>query len=195
MNLYIRYFDREVLVHSVDEAVAFLSSIPEIGFDDDMEADLRAYASSDIRFPKRYKVRQRAYFIVIKTVAATMADFKRKRGSDAAGVANSEPVAAPPTLHPAEAKHLAGASKLALLMEERYGWYEGHLDFKRMVQKPQTTKFEYRDTHVAYRCKAKSGMDCYNRIVAYVKPQVNYRSQFPSAKGTCFTFTFLGTCK
>ena len=33
MNLYIRYFDKEVVVQKIDEAVAFLSEIP--GFEPD----------------------------------------------------------------------------------------------------------------------------------------------------------------
>ena len=32
MNLYLRYFDQETLVTSVDDAIDFLKSIPEIGF-------------------------------------------------------------------------------------------------------------------------------------------------------------------
>ena len=30
MNLYLRYFDNETLVHSVEEAIDFLSSISDI---------------------------------------------------------------------------------------------------------------------------------------------------------------------
>ncbi len=59
MNLYIRYFDYETLVSNVDEAVDFLAAIPEIGMNDDLEADIRAYAASDIFYPTRYKIRPR----------------------------------------------------------------------------------------------------------------------------------------
>ena len=67
MNLYLRYFDSEILVHTVDEAIDFLSGIEEIGMDEALERDLRLYAESDIFYPKRYKIRPRVYFIVIKT--------------------------------------------------------------------------------------------------------------------------------
>ena len=77
MNLYLRYFDREALVHNVDEALDFLRSIPEIGMNQNIESDIRDYVASDVFYPKRYKVRQRVYFIIIKTTAATMLDFKR----------------------------------------------------------------------------------------------------------------------
>lgn len=79
MNLYLRYFDQETLVTSVDDAIGFLKSIPEIEMDAELEADVREYAASDLTYPKRYKVRPRVYFIVIKTTAQTMQDFKDKR--------------------------------------------------------------------------------------------------------------------
>ena len=78
MNLYLRYFDNEVLVSTVDEAIDFLSSIPEIKMTPDLENDIREYVAADAYYPKRYKVRPRVYFIIIKTEAACMADFKAR---------------------------------------------------------------------------------------------------------------------
>lgn len=63
MNLYLRYFDKETLVHNVDEALDFLSSIPEIGMNPDLEADVRDYAQSEVYYPKRYKIRPRVYLL------------------------------------------------------------------------------------------------------------------------------------
>ncbi|MCD8289357.1 MAG: hypothetical protein LUC49_03100 [Prevotella sp.] len=182
MNLYIRYFDHEALVTTVDEALEFLASVPDIRVDADMEADVRAYAANDMCYPKRYKVRPRAYFILIKTTATTMEDFKQKKAVNSMQMLKASRPGSP-------------ATKLASLMETREGWYEGRLNFKRMVQKPQTGKYEYRDTAVVYQCKAVSGMDCYNRIVEHLKTKVNSRSQFPSAKGANFKFKYLGKCK
>ena len=79
MNLYLRYFDREVFVSNAEQAIDFLRSIPEISVDAELEADIREYAASDVCYPKRYKVRPRVYFIVIKTAAANMQDFKDKK--------------------------------------------------------------------------------------------------------------------
>ena len=72
MNLYLRYFDDETLVHNVDEALDFLSSLSEINLTQELADDLREYANGNVLFPKRYKVRSRVYFIVIKTEAQTM---------------------------------------------------------------------------------------------------------------------------
>ena len=76
MNLYIRFFENEVLVTRIEDAFDFLSSIPEVGFDEYLQNDLQKYFESDATYPKRYKVRNRAYFIVIKTNASTLEEFK-----------------------------------------------------------------------------------------------------------------------
>jgi hypothetical protein len=81
------------------------------------------------------------------------------------------------------------------LTEEREGWYEGAIDFKRVQLVPGTGKFQYRDTHFVACVKALSGQDCYNRIVDHLRQRVDDRSQFPSAKGKNFKFRFLGLAK
>jgi hypothetical protein len=179
MNLYIRYFDKEILVNHVDDAIAFLSNIDEVGMDASLEQDIRNYVASDVFYPKRYKVRPRVYFIIIKTEAATMQDFKEKKAVHAV-VGFTEKTTTP---------------TLARLNEERFGWYEGSIDFKRVQLVPGTGKFQYRDTHFVAQCKATSGMDCYNRIVDHLSQRVDSRSQFPSAKGKNFKFRYLGQCK
>ena len=180
MNLYLRYFDSEILVSNADEAIDFLSSIDEIGMNPELEADIREYAASDVLYPKRYKIRPRVYFIIIKTEAATMLDFKEKRA-----------------LHSSEdrGRDRTASPALMKLNEEREGWYEGTMDFKRVLMVPGTGKFQYRDTHFVAQVKATSGLDCYNRIVEHLRQRVDERSQFPSAKGKNFNFCYLGMAK
>ena len=177
MNLYLRYFDSETLVTNVDDAIAFLAGIDEIGMDPELEKDIRDYAESDIYYPKRYKIRPRVYFIIIKTEAATMQDFKEKKALHAMDDLMTDKPASP---------------VIVKLNEAMPGWYEGALDFKRVLLVPGTGKFQYRDTHFVARCKAMSGLDCYNRIVDYLRSRVDNRSQFPSAKGKNFKFRYLG---
>ena len=181
MNLYLRYFDKETLVTNVDDAIDFLYSINEIGMNPDLERDVREYVASSVYYPKRYKIRPRVYFIIIKTEAATMLDFKQKKALRS-------------NLHPGEQRDDV-APALARLTEERPGWYEGTLDFKRVVLVPVTGKHEYRDTHFVVNCKAMSGLDCYNRMVEHLRGRVDSRSQFPSAKGKNFHFKYLGMWK
>lgn len=180
MNLYLRYFNDETLVSNVDEALDFLHSIGEINVTPQLENDLREYANSDVLFPKRYKVRPHVYFIVIKTTAATMRDFKDKKavrgnGGKKGGDREDNPV--------------------YQLNVHREGWYEGEVDFKRVVLVPETGKHEYRDTKFVADCKAVSGLDCYNRIIDYLRDRVDSRSQFPSVKGKNFHFKYLGQWK
>lgn len=177
MNLYLRYFDNEILVESADEAIDFLSSISEINMSKELENELRDYIASDVYYPKRYKVRPRVYFIVIKTEARTMEDFKSKKAVHAIDSPRPENIA------------------IARLNEQKMGWYEGRLEFKRVVVLPTTGKCEYRDTVFCAQVKAMSGLDCYNRICDHLSQRVDSRSQFPSSKGKNFQFKFLGTCK
>ena len=164
MNLYLRYFDNETLVSNADEAIDFLRSIHDISVTPDLEADVREYAASDVYFPKRYKVRAHVYFIVIKTVAATMLDFKQKKGLRN-GPANVVPE-----------RRVTTDNLMMHLTALREGWYEGELNFKRVVMIPSTGKHEYRDTRFVARCKATSGEDCYNRIVDHLRSQVDGRA-------------------
>lgn len=181
MNLYLRYFDNETLVSSADDAIEFLSNIEEIGMNPVLEADIRDYVASDVFYPKRYKIRPRVYFIIIKTEAATMLDFKEKRAL------RGEDMEVKPQRQ--------AQSAIMKLNEERDGWYEGTIDFKRVLLVPGTGKFQYRDTHFVAQVRAISGLDCYNRIVEHLRQRVDDRSQFPSAKGKNFSFRYLGQAK
>lgn len=183
MNLYLRYFDKETLVYNVDSAIEFLRSIEDIHMDEELENDVRTYATSDVFYPKRYKVRPRVYFIIIKTTAETMLDFKQKKALH------------PNAPQPGMEKRDMAMTALSRLAEQRLGWYEGSLDFKRVVLVPATGKYEYRDTRFVAQVKANSGQDCYDRIVEYLQERVDRRSQFPSAKGKNFHFQYLGQWK
>ncbi len=180
-NLYVRYFDRDMLALSVEEVIDFLSTIPDIRITSELVSEVRAYAESDIPYPKRYKVRPRVYFILIKTNATTMAEFKANRRAGAPAAAENET----PT------KKEIKTTQLAI---ENPGWYRGTITFKRVIQIPGTMKFQYQDTRFSAYVKAMSGQDCYNRIVHHLKNRqdVDLRSQFPSARGINFSFNYMG---
>ncbi len=180
MNIYARYFDQDTLVHSFDELLEFLSSIPDIHVTQELVSEVRAYLDSDMPYPKRYKIRPRVYFILIKTTAASMAEFK----------ANRKTVAPAP---PANDSYNKKEMKMAQLAEVRPGWYKGRIIFKRVIQIPNTTKFQYQDTAFSAYVKAQSGQECYNKIINHLKNRqdVDLRSQFPSARGQSFQFEFL----
>ena len=177
MNLYIRYFDEECVVSSAEEAFDFLSSLPGITLDEALMKDLRQYMDSPMPYPKRYKVRPRVYFIVIKNTASTLAEFKVNGGRTQSLAESSEKA---PAVTP--------------FSKDRPGWYEGEIMFKRVVPIPGTAKFQYKDTRFKARCKAHSVQECYDRIIDHLRSRqdVDTRSQFPSIKGKNFSCSYLG---
>lgn len=176
---------------TVDEAIDWLVSIDEIQLTGAIEADIREYAESSNPYPKRYKIRPRVYFIIIKTEAATMQDFKDKKAVRVkpTDVSASEVEAKLMTAHE------AATAIMGCLSEDHFGWYEGTITFKRVLMVPGTGKYQYRDTTFTAACKAQSPLDAYERIVDHLRGRVDPRSQFPSVKGKNFRFRYLGDCK
>jgi len=185
MNIYARYFDNEIVVHSLDELFNFLASLQDINVDDRLVEEITAYINSDITYPKRHKVRPRVYFILIKTTANNLEEFKANNKN-----ANS----ASPEIYPSAQTQRVKENRSFVLMEENIGWYFGRINFKRVILIPGTQKFQYRDTTFAAYVRAVSAIDCYDRIIDHLKNRqdVDPRSQFPSARGTNFTYEFVG---
>ena len=180
MNIYARYFDQDILVHNIDELIDFLSSIPDIQVTQELVDDISNYLEGDMPYPKRYKIRPRVYFILIKTTADSLEEFKANKKQNAAPAADNE------TPNKKEVR-------TNLLIAENPGWYKGTITFKRVILIPGTSKFQYQDTTFCALLKANSGQDCYNRIIDHLKNRqdVDLRSQFPSAKGNNFEFKFI----
>ncbi|MBO7067540.1 MAG: hypothetical protein J6W52_02510 [Bacteroidaceae bacterium] len=173
MNLYLRYFDSEVFAYSIDEAFDFLQSIPEVDLDEFLMSDIVQYVESNNMYPKRYKVHGKAYFIIIKTTASCMEEFK----SNGALAHDDVP-----------------KTKVDVFSEFNPGWYDGSIMFKRVIPIPQTQKFQYVDTFFVARVKALSKLDCYNKIIDHLRSRndIDSRSQFPSIKGRNFECVFHG---
>lgn len=194
MNIYARYFDQDVLVHNYEELMDFLSSIPEIPINRRLADDVRAYVESDMPYPKRYKIRPRVYFILIKTNAQSMEEFKTNRK----GNEEKEETEAPQPRHISAHLNMPPMNKkemkAAALLEIMPGWYRGIMTFKRVLLIPGTTKFRYQDTQFEAFVKASCGQECYDRMVDHLKnrQEIDLRSQFPSARGNNFDFEYVG---
>ena len=186
MNLYVRYFQEEALVRSLDEAIDFLSAIPEIVVTNELIADLQDYWESKNTYPQRYKVRPRVYFIMIKTIADTIEEFKANNKQNRLQDDDNTP-ASKPILSRKEIKS-------GLLNSYTYGWYEGTIIFKRVTPITGTNKFEYKDTRFSAFVRTNSAIECYERIVEHLRSRqdVDSRSQYPSAKGNNFSFKYMG---
>lgn len=191
MNIYARYFNQETLVYSFEELMDFLSSIPEIPVDQRLADDVRAYIESDMPYPRRYKIRPRIYFILIKTPAQTMEEFKSKHKADNNQRFTPQNGGEPASEQPYNKKDV----KAAYLAQERSGWYLGNITFKRVIQIANTSKFRYQDTPFSAYVRANSGNECYQKLIEHLKnrPEIDLRSQFPSARGNNFNFEYVGT--
>ncbi|MCH5168970.1 MAG: hypothetical protein J1F27_04955 [Prevotellaceae bacterium] len=176
MNLYIRYFDEETLVYSVEEAVNFLSSLGDVEVNEVMIDELKKFWSSSVMFPKHIKVHARAFFIAIKTTASTMEEFKAK------GSVQSK------------AERTAQKETLVQYGMPQPGWYKVRVTFKRVVTIPEMQKCQYMDTDFVAKVKAESVQDSYDRVISHLRNRqdVDARSQFPSIKGPNFAFEYLG---
>ena len=184
MNLYLRFFNEEVLVETADQAIDFLSQIPEIHLDDALCQELRRYAESSNNFPKRFKVGPKVYFIVIKSTATTMEEFKAHAANAAATATEGKETVAEMEKEPAANS----------MEDEQPGWYLAKIQFKRVLSIEGTKKFQYVDTDFEAKLKAHSKVDCYNRLIDHLRNRadVDPRSQFPSIKGRKFSAEFLG---
>lgn len=181
MSIYARYFDRETLVHTLDELIDFLSSIPEIAVTSRMVSDIQAYLESTLPYPKRYKVRPRVYFILIKTNAQTLEEFhanNQKRDDSGEDVAQEDP---------RDQKQ----QELARLLP---GWYHCSMTFKRVIQIPETPKFQYQDTEFVAFIKGSNALECYDRAIEYLQSRqdIDPRSQFPGPRHASYVFRYVG---
>ena len=186
MNVYARYFDHEILTRNLDELLDFLHGLREVPITPALVNELRDYYESDLPYPKRCKVRPRIYFILIKTTAETMQEFKSNRKP---GAKTPQPTYDAPrqTMQRPVAKSLP-------LQETQGGWYFSKLHFKRVMLIPGTNKHQYRDTTFSAYLRANSPQHCYERIIDHLKNRqdIDPRSQFPSPKGANFHYEYIG---
>ena len=176
MNLYIRFFDEETLVYSVEEALAFLSSLDDVEVTEEMATELQKFMNSSAMYPKHIKVHARSFFIAIKTTAKTMEEFKAKGASQG------------------KEEKAAQKEALANYAKPQPGWYAAKLTFKRVILLPETQKSKYVDTPFVCKVWANSTQECYDRVVAHLRGRqdIDPRSQFPSIKSPNFEFNYLG---
>lgn len=181
MNLYVRYFDHEMLATNLDEVASFLASIREIKVDDTALDRIASYAETDGNYPFRLKVSYSNYVLFLKTEAKDMDEFKRmekmrkQQNEDRMSMADKR------------------RTQLEMYSEKAEGWYESSVTFKRVVLNPETGKCQYVDTRFRARLKATCVLDCYNRMIDHLhnRQDVDQRSQFPSIKSPNFECVYL----
>ncbi len=180
MNLYLRYFDDETLVGSLDEALEFLKGIPVIQLTDNLVSDIARFIDASTSYPRRFKVGPHSHFIMIKTNARSLEEFKENNSKEEGGPVPTE----------------TGKDALTrILNEERRGWYKASLSFKRVIPSTENVgKFQYVNTDFEVKLRASSVQDCYDRVIDHLRTRadIDPRSQYPSIKGHNFHAEFLG---
>ncbi len=180
MNLYIRYFEDETLVDSLDQALDFLKGIPAIQLTDNLASDVARFIDSSTSYPRRFKVGPHSHFIMIKTNARSLEEFKENNSREERETAHAE----------------TGKDVLArVLNAEKRGWYKASLSFKRVIPSAENAgKFQYVNTDFEVKLRARSVQDCYDRVIDHLRTRadIDPRSQFPSIKGHSFHAEYLG---
>ena len=184
MNIYARYFDQETVASSFEELINFLSSIPEINVTAELLDNVKAYIDSPLPYPKRYKLRPRVYFILIKTTAKTILEFKNNRAKE-----ENEDYTQQTCITPNYKEE-----RLSKLTDVNTGWYKTSLNIKRMVFIHEIQKFQYQDNIIKAYINAESPLECYNRLVEYIstRDDIDPRTQIPSAKSESFNYHYIG---
>lgn len=184
MNIYARYFDQEVVVSSFEELISFLTAIPEINVTTELLDDIKEYIDSPLPYPKRYKIRPRVYFILIKTTASNIHEFKQNRNKQEQKEPN-------PQISTAQAQK---EERLATLNAVNPGWYKTSLTIKRMVHIKELQKYQYQDNTIEAYINAESPQKCYDRLIEYFKTRedLDARSQIPSARSENFKCEYVG---
>lgn len=179
MNIYVRYFDHEDLFHTPEEVIDFLRRINDFVITPEIINTVQDYGHNNMPYAKRCHVRPGTYFLLIKSTAETLEEFKANRRPSESSFTQDK-----------KGKEV----RIEQLMEEKEGWYRCSIKFKRVLLIPGTEKNHYQDTLFSAYIHGKSGNDCYNRMLHHLKNRqdIDPRSQFPSARGANFTFTFVG---
>lgn len=178
MNVYARYFDNEVLTTSLDQLMSFVSGIDGLIITPNLHREIEEYVQGKFFYAKRFKVNARSYFILIKTQANSLQEFKEN--------ANREDNRNKEDLEREKEQFFS------FITSERIGWYQASITFNRVVPVAQTGKCRYVSTPFKVRLKANSIQHCYDRVLAYLKSRedIDSRSQFPSIKSRNFVATF-----
>lgn len=175
MNYYARYFESEGVFSSPQELVGFLSGIPQIEMTDELSGAILQFCADKTSFPRHFRLPNKSTFIVIKTNALTLDEFKT-RGANGGVV-------------PGEQKE----QKQGAADEIRPGMYSVQIHFRRAIVNPETRKCSFVDEDFEVEMLAQSQRQCFEVVVEHLKnhPDVDPRSQYPSIRSSNFTATLI----
>lgn len=177
MNYYARYFDSEGVLPSPQDLVDFIGSIPQITMTEELSDAILKFCSDKTSFPRHFRLPNKNTFIVIKTNAATLDEFKT-RGANGGAM-------------PVEENNVP---KQTAADEIRPGKYDVKMTFRRAVVNPETRKCFFVEETFGVEMLAQSQRQCFDVVIDYLKnhPDVDSRSQYPSIRSSNFQATLVG---
>ena len=171
MNYYARYFDSEGVLPTPQALVSFIASIPQILMTEELSEAILKFCADKTSFPRHFRLPNKSTFIVIKTNAVTLDEFKT-RGANGGVIA-------------VENKEL----KQAPVDEIRPGRYEVQMVFRRAIVNPETRKCSFVEETFEVEMLAQSQRQCFEVVMEHLKnhPDVDSRSQYPSIRSANFS--------
>ncbi len=175
MNYYARYFDSEGVFHTPQALVDFIASIPQIIMTQDLAAAMLKFCEDKTSFPRHFRLPNKHTFIVIKTNASSLDEFKT--------------IGANGGVLPAEAREARNTA----VDELRPGKYRVCITFRRAVVNPETRKCVFVEEPFEVEMLAQSQRQCYDVVMEHLRnhPDLDARSQFPSIRSANFSATLL----
>lgn len=155
------------------ETFDFLGGLQDIEIDADCLSQVEEYFTTDQKGMRKFFMPNHKTFIVIKTTADTLEEFKKNNQKNEAS---------------------AKTPTQKALDTEQVGWYDCSMTISRMLTNPETGKsFYYLDTMKA-KVYANTAHEAYNKMVKHVhdNPEIDSRSQIPAAANKNFQYTFIG---
>ena len=175
MNYYARYFDSEGVIHTPQALVDFISSIPQIMMTDELAAAMFKFCEDKTSFPRHFRLPNKHTFIVIKTNASSLDEFKT--------------IGANGGVMPSDNREVKGSP----VDEIRPGKYRVCITFRRAVVNPETRKCIFVEEPFEVEMLSQSQRQCYDVVIEHLKshPDIDARSQFPSIRSVNFNATLL----
>lgn len=175
MNYYARYFESEGVFSSPQALVDFLSGVPQIEMTEELSGAIFQFCADKTSFPRHFRLPNKSTFIVIKTNAVTLDEFKTRGANGGVVPADQK-----------EHKHIAAD-------DIRPGMYNVRMHFRRAIVNPETKKCCFVDDDFEVEMLAQSQRQCFDVVVEHLKnhPDVDPRSQYPSIRSSNFTATLI----
>ena len=170
MYYYARYFDSEGVFETPQMLVEFIAGIPQITMTEELSDAVLKFCTDKTSFPRHFRLPNKNTFIVIKTTATSLEEFKT-RGANGGNT----------TTEPKEAKTTAAD-------EIHPGLYDVSMVFRRAIVNPETRKCSFVEETFEAEMLAQSQRQCFEVVIEHLKnhPDVDSRSQYPSIRSSNF---------